>query len=144
MSEKPRLPPAHLRADTREWWTSVLDEFELEEHHIKLLTLACEAWDRCQQARQVLREHGLTYDDRFSQPRNRPEVTVERDSRLASAQRLMRSFRQAGFWCGIHSSRPTSQAGLVNGPGRGGNSKLLSRAAACRLRLNSRVGSPCL
>ena len=88
MSEKPRLPPAHLRADTREWWTSVLDEFELEEHHIKLLTLACEAWDRCQQARQVLREHGLTYDDRFSQPRNRPEVTVERHSRLAFARLL--------------------------------------------------------
>jgi hypothetical protein len=54
-----------------------------------LLTLAGEAWDRCEQARTLLATHGLTYADRFGQPRSRPEVAIERDSRIAFA-RLIR------------------------------------------------------
>jgi hypothetical protein len=64
-------------------------EFRLEEHHERLLTLAGEAWDRATEAREALAEHGLTYVDRFDQPRARPEVAIERDSRLAFA-RLIR------------------------------------------------------
>ena len=60
----------------------------MEPHHIKLLTLAAEAWDRCQEAREILAEEGLTYEDRFHQPRARPEVAVERDSRIAFARLL--------------------------------------------------------
>jgi len=67
----------------------VVDDFELEPHHVRLLTLAAESWDRCTQAREALAEHGLTYTDRFDQPRARPEVAVERDSRIAFA-RLVR------------------------------------------------------
>ncbi|MEC4688813.1 MAG: P27 family phage terminase small subunit [Nitrospirota bacterium] len=81
--------PQHLRPATRRWWRSVLDGFELEEHHRKLLTLAAQAWDRAEQARVILAEKGLTYEDRFKQPRARPELAVERDSRIAFA-RLMR------------------------------------------------------
>jgi hypothetical protein len=54
-----------------------------------LLRLAAEAWDRCEQARLVIAEQGLTYMDRFEQPRARPEVAIERDSRIAFA-RLIR------------------------------------------------------
>lgn len=81
--------PKHLNKETRAWWRSVVGEYELEEHHVKLLTLAAEAWDRCQQARAALDAEGLTYTDRFRAPRCRPEVAVERDSRLAFA-RLIR------------------------------------------------------
>jgi len=63
-------------------------EYELEDHHLRLLTLAAEAWDRTQQAREALEEHGLTYLDRFDQPRSRPEVAIERDSRIAFARLL--------------------------------------------------------
>jgi phage terminase small subunit len=55
---------------------------------MKLLTLAAEAWDRCQQAREALAKHGLTFEDRFGCPRSRPEIAVERDSRLAFARLL--------------------------------------------------------
>lgn len=81
--------PSHLRKATRLWWKSVTDGYELEPHHVRLLTLAAEAFDRCSQAREALRRHGTTYDDRFDQPRARPEVAIERDSRLAFA-RLVR------------------------------------------------------
>jgi P27 family predicted phage terminase small subunit len=81
--------PAHLKPATRAWWDSVVDDYELEPHHVRLLTLACEAWDRCQDARAVIDEHGLTFEDRFGQPKERPEVAIERDARIAFA-RLVR------------------------------------------------------
>ncbi|MBI2526752.1 MAG: P27 family phage terminase small subunit [Candidatus Rokubacteria bacterium] len=81
--------PRHLRAATRNWWASVVAEYELEEHHVRLLTAAAESWDRAQQAREALARHGLVYKDRFGAPRARPEVAVERDARTAFA-RLVR------------------------------------------------------
>ena len=80
--------PEHLAPATREWWMATLRDFELEDRHLRLLTLAAESWDRCVQAREAIAEHGLTYVDRFEAPRLRPEVAVERDSRLAFAKLL--------------------------------------------------------
>ena len=76
-------PPAHLSREVKKWFTEVLESYELEPHHLRLLTLAAESWDRCSQARAIIDREGLTYQDRFDAPRTRPEVSVERDSRLA-------------------------------------------------------------
>ena len=81
-------PPEHLESATAKWWTAVAGEYELEPHHLRLLTLAAEVWDRKEQSRALLRKEGLTYDDRFGAPRARPEVAVERDSRIAFARLL--------------------------------------------------------
>jgi len=81
--------PEHLQPETQKWWLSVVKEWTLDEHHVRLLTLAAEAWDRGQQAREVLQTAGLTYTDRFGQPASRPEVAIERDSRVSFA-RLVR------------------------------------------------------
>ncbi len=90
MKAKPKPPtaPKHLKAATKRWWLSVVADYELEPHHLRLLTLAAESWDRCTQAREVLATEGLTFDDRFNQPKSRPEVAVERDCRLAFARLL--------------------------------------------------------
>jgi phage terminase small subunit len=82
-------PPRHLRAATRRWFVDVCERYELEEHHFRLLTLASESWDRCHAAREAIATHGITYMDRFGAPRARPEVAIERDSRVAFA-RLIR------------------------------------------------------
>lgn len=82
-------PPAHLRPDTAAWWASVAGDYALEAHHLRILTLAAEAWDRGQEAREAITRHGSVYVDRFDQPRARPEVAIERDSRIAFA-RLVR------------------------------------------------------
>jgi phage terminase small subunit len=81
--------PQHLSAPTRAWFRSVTADYELEPHHLRLLTLACQAWDRGEEARVALAEHGTTYTDRWGAPRTRPEVAVERDCRLAFS-RLVR------------------------------------------------------
>jgi hypothetical protein len=87
--KKTSAVPAHLSGATREWFANVATEYELEPHHSRLLQLAAESWDRCQDARAVLDRDGISYTDRFGAPRARPEVAVERDSRLSFA-RLIR------------------------------------------------------
>src|SRR5438874_2185699 len=75
--------PGHLSVATRRWFRQVAAEFVLEPHHLKVLQSAAEAWDRCQQAREMIDKHGLLIKDRFGQPRLNPAVPVERDSRTA-------------------------------------------------------------
>jgi hypothetical protein len=81
-------PPMHLQPMTRRWFASVVESYELEPHHVRLLQLAGEAWDRCNQARAALVD-GLTYLDKSGAPHPRPEVAIERDSRIAFS-RLIR------------------------------------------------------
>lgn len=81
-------PPYHLRAATKRWVSAVLREYALEDHHIRLLTRAAEAFDRGEEAREAIAAHGLTYNDRFGSPRARPEVAIERDSRTGFARLL--------------------------------------------------------
>jgi P27 family predicted phage terminase small subunit len=85
-------PPKHLNAPTKAWWRKVVESFELEAHHLKLLQAAAESWDRMQAARTVIDRDGLTFVDRFGSPRARPEIGIERDSKIAFA-RLCRELR---------------------------------------------------
>src|SRR5215207_4006053 len=85
----PKEAPQHLQPATLAWWRSVTSEYALEPHHLRLLQTACEAWDMCQAARAALAIHGFTYLTAAGEPRARPEVAIERDSRLAFA-RLVR------------------------------------------------------
>jgi len=82
-------PPKHLRAKTRAWWTDVCARWDLEEHHVRLLTLAGESWDRCQQARELIAKEGLTCVTRDGGRKLHPAVRVETDARTAFA-RLIR------------------------------------------------------
>lgn len=81
--------PKHLKKATQKWVKEISETYELESHHRRLLILAAESWDRCQDAREAIAEHGTIYIDKFQQPKPRPEVAIERDSRIAFA-RLIR------------------------------------------------------
>jgi hypothetical protein len=39
-------PAQHLSTEIAAWWRDVVATYELESHHLRLLQLACEAWDR--------------------------------------------------------------------------------------------------
>lgn len=80
--------PEHLRPDTRKFYESVAGDYVLDVHHLKLLLLACESLDRCIEAREALAKHGTVFADRFGQPHARPEIGIERDSRLAFSRLL--------------------------------------------------------
>jgi phage terminase small subunit len=83
------VTPRHLRAATRRWMQSVLERWELEEHHRRLLQLAGEAWDRGQRARAQLATDGLTVETKAGGPRLHPCVKVQEQAEIAFA-RLVR------------------------------------------------------
>jgi phage terminase small subunit len=64
-------------------------DWALEAHHVRLLTLAAEAWDRYQQARKLIAVEGLTVSTRDGGARAHPAIRIETDCRLAFA-RLIR------------------------------------------------------
>ena len=80
--------PRHLTAATRRWFNEVLTHWELEPHHVRLLQLAAESWDRCQQARALIAQEGLTTGTREGNHKLHPAVRVESDNRLAFARLL--------------------------------------------------------
>ncbi len=92
MSPTPKAPswkaPKHLAPLTRKWFLRVVRDYELEEHHVRLLTAAGEAWDEMTRAREITGRDGLTFLDRFGQPKARPEVAIGRDARIAFARLL--------------------------------------------------------
>src|SRR5690606_6322408 len=87
MTKRPRAP-AHLAPATRAWWSSVLTEYALEEHHIRLLTLAGEAFDRGVQARERIAADGICVATADGGIKAHPAIAIERDSRLAFARLL--------------------------------------------------------
>jgi hypothetical protein len=83
----------HLTPASRAWLKAVRETFETDESALQLLLLAAHALDQTNAARAVLDREGVTYADRFGAPRTRPEVAIERDSRLA----FLRILRQLGL-----------------------------------------------
>jgi len=79
-------PPAHLGPETREWFRSVVADWALQSHHVRLLTLAAESWDRCQQAREILAKEGITIAGREGGVRPHPAVAIERDAKISFAR----------------------------------------------------------
>jgi phage terminase small subunit len=84
--------PQHLRAAMRSWWRSVNENFELDDHHRLLLTAACEALDRAEEARLTLLNEGSFFTDRHGARKVHPAVNVERDNR-ALFSRLLRELQ---------------------------------------------------
>lgn len=80
--------PKHLRKETQAWWSSVLADFELDASGVKLLTKCAEAFDRSEQAREILLKEGLTFLDSKGSPRAHPANAIERDSRIAFCRLL--------------------------------------------------------
>lgn len=81
--------PAHLQPATRKWFSSVVDDYDMDQHHVRLLALAGEAWDRGQQAREAIERDGITVATADGGIKAHPAVAIERDCRIAFA-RLIR------------------------------------------------------
>ena len=78
----------HLKPETAAWAESIEQDYCLQEHHLRLLQLAAECWDQITDCLKVLAAKGPVYEDRFGQPKSRPEIAILRDGRTAFARLL--------------------------------------------------------
>ena len=81
--------PSHLRPETRRWWAQIASEWQLETHHLQLLTLAAEALDRAREAREAIERDGAYFPSADGPPKKHPALSIERDAMITHA-RLMR------------------------------------------------------
>lgn len=82
--------PRHLTKRSGKLYRQIVSDYRLEgePHALEVLRLACEAFDRCEQAREAIERDGPFVSDRFGQLRSHPAVNVERDSRIAALRAL--------------------------------------------------------
>ncbi len=81
--------PKHLSKSSKEFFNSIMNAYELEEHHIKILTLACECLDRAKNAQIQIEKGGLFILDRYKKPTISPAVRVKEQAEITFA-RLIR------------------------------------------------------
>lgn len=74
--------PKHLSKSSRDFFNNVSKNFELEDHHIKILMLACECLDRIKEARLQIEKDGAYHTDRFGQPKSHPALQIEKDNKI--------------------------------------------------------------
>ena len=55
--------------------------YELEAHHLKLLQIGCESWDRSLEAREAVTHDGPYFRDRNSNIKPHPGIAVEQQAR---------------------------------------------------------------
>ncbi len=104
-ARRPARIPTHLGSDGRRLWRRVMAEYVLDDAAgAELLRLACEALDRCAQARAILAAEGLTIEGRFG-AKTHTAVAIERDSALRAARLL----RELGVAMDAPDSRPPSR-----------------------------------
>lgn len=93
LAATPPKAPTHLSRGARRWWRAIVENYDLEPHHVEILTAAAEAWDRKEEARGLIAEDGLVIRNRSGVPMTHPAVQVE-DS---AALRMAHLIRQIGL-----------------------------------------------
>ena len=75
-------PPGHLSKPAKRLWIKILTDYEINDAAgLALLQTACEAFERCDEARRLIKRESTVIMDRFGQPKPHPAVAIERDAR---------------------------------------------------------------
>jgi P27 family predicted phage terminase small subunit len=69
--------PAHLSPGMRKFFKKIMEDFDLESHHVVILTRACETFDMAEKARRQVALEGLTVTTRTGGPKQHPAVRIE-------------------------------------------------------------------
>ena len=73
-----RRPPDQLSKEARRLWRQLVNDYDLkDERSLHLLALACEQFDRAQEAARSIAEHGAIVLDRYGNPKQNPAVGIE-------------------------------------------------------------------
>lgn len=87
MTDRPTAP-AYLLTSSKRFFDEIVDGYDLEPHHIRILTLACQSLDRAAEARAEIKKSGAYFTDRFNVRKPVEAIKVERSAQLAFARLL--------------------------------------------------------
>jgi len=77
--EKIRRAPKNLNKTGRQFWKSVLNEYEFEKSHdFELLSQGCQCLDRMEQCRQAIISDGAFQKDRYGRAVEHDALKAER------------------------------------------------------------------
>jgi P27 family predicted phage terminase small subunit len=85
--------PGYLSEEARAIWDLLMEDYEFLEVQKFVLRTALEAFDRMREAQKLIKENGITQEDRFGQIKAHPACQVEQVSRDA----WMRGLRELGL-----------------------------------------------
>lgn len=88
MSETRPAPPKGLRPATRRWFNQVVARWELEPHHVRLLSLAARSWDEAEAAAKLIRIEGLIVTQPSGAKRPHPAARVGNEARALFARMI--------------------------------------------------------
>ena len=74
-------PPAHLGDASKTFWRIVVRQYELEAHHLRLLQIGCESWDRAREARETVTGSKPYFTDPRGNIKPHPGIAVEQQAR---------------------------------------------------------------
>ena len=76
-------PPSHLSPESKAFWHDIVKDYDFSGDIAgqKILRVALESFDRSQAAREQISKDGMTILDKFSQIKQHPLISCERDSR---------------------------------------------------------------
>ncbi len=82
-------PPSHLSAESRKWWTGIVEKFEIQDYQLPILTGAAECLDRIAEVQKNIGEKGIFRMNRLGSRVALPEIAVEKSQKVLFA-RLVR------------------------------------------------------
>ena len=88
MTNRPRIPPG-LKKDGKKFFRKIIEDFELENHHLEILKQAAKCLDDLSLDEKTIESEGRFFTDRYGQPKEHPAVTATRQTR-GLFQRLIR------------------------------------------------------
>jgi len=93
MPKQPNLKITHLKPATKKWFDRIASEYQLESHHLRILLVAGEMWDRSAEAREAVQQAGVAVVDRYGQMKANPLIETERSCKIL----FLRSIRELGL-----------------------------------------------
>ncbi len=66
--------------EIKKWLKTEAEAFGLAGSELQVLRMAANAWQRWADCKRVIDKSGMVYQDRFQQPKERPECEIERKS----------------------------------------------------------------
>ena len=83
----------HLTRASEAWFRQIERDYDLESHHLRILLVAAEMWDRSASARDAIAEHGTMVLDRYNCWKANPACEVERSSKTL----FLKAIRELGL-----------------------------------------------